>query len=157
MYRPRCWEAILFLATTSYLFSKTYPSLGEIEKKEWWTWCMFLAPFLCRTTPERKELKQDFITHLWGLEKQYINSWTESDRKQKERGKMNAGFYVSVCVWCVHALLESSGQPGLHCVSCIVKLHLQTRKPKNKQETNKEQEFLLHLQITVNTLKMIFT
>ncbi len=47
MYRPRCWEAILFLATTSYLFSKTYPSLGEIEKKEMADLMYVFGSFFC--------------------------------------------------------------------------------------------------------------
>lgn len=56
MYRPRCWEAILFLATTSYLFSKTYPSPGEeLRGKEnagldVWFWLLFVPD---TPTPEK--------------------------------------------------------------------------------------------------------
>lgn len=44
-----------------------------------------------------KELKLDFITHLWGLEKQCIKSWTKSVRNVTGRRKMTAGFCLRVC------------------------------------------------------------
>lgn len=101
MYRPRCWEAILFLATTSYLFSKTYPSPGEeLRGKEnagldVWFWLLFVPD---TPTPEKNRgLKLDLKIHFWGLEKRYIHSWRQSDRThtRKERSVWMCGAFTS--------------------------------------------------------------
>lgn len=72
--------------------------------------CFWLLFVQDTPTPERKELELGFIIHLWGLEKQYINLWTQSDRKHKRKEeKMNTRFHLSVCMWYIQMPHRSSG------------------------------------------------
>lgn len=122
MYRPRCWEAILFLATTSYLFSKTYPSPGEeLRGKEnagldVWFWLLFVPD---TPTPEKNRGAQTGFENTLLRIREAIHSLVETvgqDTHEEREKCLN--------VWCLHELLEVRGY-------CIGRLHfLWMMKPK---------------------------
>lgn len=122
MYRPRCWEAILFLATTSYLFSKTYPSPGEERRGkenaglDVWFWLLFVPD---TPTPEKNRGAQTGFENTLLRIREAIHSLVETvgqDTHEEREKCLN--------VWCLHELLEVRGY-------CIGRLHfLWMMKPK---------------------------
>lgn len=120
MYSPAAGKPFCFLANASYLFSKTYPSPGETEKKKQWTWCMRLASFSAEHFNTWEEgAREGFYTHLWVLEEQCIKSRTQSGgvakKKKKDKEKMNMSSFS--CKGLIHVQLRSCGYRSVNYIT----------------------------------------